>query len=118
MSFVCVLVFFFKQKTAYEMRISDWSSDVCSSDLLRADIFASHRHAEMPEARIDRHLHMRIGLPFGQRKQRSLGLVDRALRTRALPRDRLWRLEIGRGHIDALIAPHQAPPGLNRKRIV
>src|SRR3546814_3579958 len=29
---VCV-VFFFKQKTAYEMRISDWSSDVCSSDL-------------------------------------------------------------------------------------
>src|SRR3546814_12272196 len=28
-----VLIFFFKQKTAYEMRISDWSSDVCSSDL-------------------------------------------------------------------------------------
>src|SRR3546814_7680840 len=27
------LFFFFKQKTAYEMRISDWSSDVCSSDL-------------------------------------------------------------------------------------
>src|SRR3546814_8439523 len=31
---VFVLFFFFKQKTAYEMRISDWSSDVCSSDLL------------------------------------------------------------------------------------
>src|SRR3546814_14030170 len=30
------MFFFFKQKTAYEMRISDWSSDVCSSDLLRA----------------------------------------------------------------------------------
>src|SRR3546814_12208493 len=29
-----MIVFFFKQKTAYEMRISDWSSDVCSSDLL------------------------------------------------------------------------------------
>src|SRR3546814_18137827 len=29
-----LLFFFFKQKTAYEMRISDWSSDVCSSDLL------------------------------------------------------------------------------------
>src|SRR3546814_15826612 len=28
-----MLFFFFKQKTAYEMRISDWSSDVCSSDL-------------------------------------------------------------------------------------
>src|SRR3546814_3629451 len=36
-STMCVLVvfFFFKQKTAYEMRISDWSSDVCSSDLPR-----------------------------------------------------------------------------------
>src|SRR3546814_5165556 len=33
---VFVLFFFFKQKTAYEMRISDWSSDVCSSDLLSA----------------------------------------------------------------------------------
>src|SRR3546814_1368639 len=30
-----IFIFFFKQKTAYEMRISDWSSDVCSSDLLR-----------------------------------------------------------------------------------
>src|SRR3546814_8840727 len=29
-----MLFFFFKQKTAYEMRISDWSSDVCSSDLI------------------------------------------------------------------------------------
>src|SRR3546814_9123098 len=29
----CIGVFFFKQKTAYELRISDWSSDVCSSDL-------------------------------------------------------------------------------------
>src|SRR3546814_3918387 len=31
--YICFLFFFFKQKTAYEMRISDWSSDVCSSDL-------------------------------------------------------------------------------------
>src|SRR3546814_4599350 len=31
--YVFVFFFFFKQKTAYEMRISDWSSDVCSSDL-------------------------------------------------------------------------------------
>src|SRR3546814_4245612 len=33
-SCLILFVFFFKQKTAYEMRISDWSSDVCSSDLL------------------------------------------------------------------------------------
>src|SRR3546814_8265599 len=30
---MCLLFFFFKQRTAYEMRISDWSSDVCASDL-------------------------------------------------------------------------------------
>src|SRR3546814_9003683 len=36
----CVSVFFFKQKTAYEMRISDWSSDVCSSDLHGGEIVA------------------------------------------------------------------------------
>src|SRR3546814_2833941 len=36
---MCLLFFFLKQKTAYEMRISDWSSDVCSSDLFqRADL--------------------------------------------------------------------------------
>src|SRR3546814_9749755 len=38
MLFLFILCFFFfKQKTAYEMRISDWSSDVCSSDLDEAD---------------------------------------------------------------------------------
>src|SRR3546814_6533917 len=35
---IFLLFFFFKQKTAYEMRISDWSSDVCSSDLFGADV--------------------------------------------------------------------------------
>src|SRR3546814_2086435 len=43
---VCgLLFFFFKQKTAYEMRISDWSSDVCSSDLLAADLGHASAHA-------------------------------------------------------------------------
>src|SRR3546814_8299277 len=42
--FVFFLFFFFKQKTAYEMRISDWSSDVCSSDLrVRAAMMAIQR---------------------------------------------------------------------------
>src|SRR3546814_4560968 len=36
LSDVSFCIFFFKQKTAYEMRISDWSSDVCSSDLGRS----------------------------------------------------------------------------------
>src|SRR3546814_7140725 len=49
-SIVCVYsslfsfdIFFFKQKTAYEMRISDWSSDVCSSDLLLSKEFGGKR---------------------------------------------------------------------------
>src|SRR3546814_4266511 len=42
----CYVVFFFKQKTAYEMRISDWSSDVCSSDL-QAERQRRHRGAEV-----------------------------------------------------------------------
>src|SRR3546814_2188654 len=41
-----MLLFFFKQKTAYEMRISDWSSDVCSSDLQ-----SSRRTLDEPPAR-------------------------------------------------------------------
>src|SRR3546814_9013991 len=54
MSLCCCVFFFFKQKTAYEMRISDWSSDVCSSDLalsgamiaaLRAGIESAERKA-------------------------------------------------------------------------
>src|SRR3546814_18918580 len=46
------LFFFFKQKTAYEMRISDWSSDVCSSDLGQAKGTESHG-----KDRIHRHRH-------------------------------------------------------------
>src|SRR3546814_3439594 len=37
--FFCCSFFFFKQKTAYDIRISDWSSDVCSSDLLEVNGF-------------------------------------------------------------------------------
>src|SRR3546814_7097211 len=54
LSLVCVVVVrgvvfcFFKQKTAYEMRISDWSSDVCSSDLRRGT--ASFWRGARPEA--------------------------------------------------------------------
>src|SRR3546814_1923271 len=50
---MCMFFFFFKQKTAYEMRISDWSSDVCSSDLFRK--------AGMPASRIQACAHPRIG---------------------------------------------------------
>src|SRR3546814_9408063 len=50
--------FFFKQKTAYEMRISDWSSDVCSSDLLeyvwvRGQGEYGHDHASRTRRRVE-----------------------------------------------------------------
>src|SRR3546814_1169884 len=52
-----LFVFFFKQKTAYEMRISDWSSDVCSSDLqCRASL------PELPDAKRHRYIDT-LGLP-------------------------------------------------------
>src|SRR3546814_1869706 len=41
----CLFFFFFKQKTAYEMRISDWSSDVCSSDLAFSAVASVGRNA-------------------------------------------------------------------------
>src|SRR3546814_1300543 len=46
-----VFFFFFKQKTAYEMRISDWSSDVCSSDLHRRGADPGRRSAEARQPR-------------------------------------------------------------------
>src|SRR3546814_7948617 len=42
------MFFFFKQKTAYEMRISDWSSDVCSSDLMTGDLVKAMRACPQP----------------------------------------------------------------------
>src|SRR3546814_4158000 len=50
-----MVVFFFKQKTAYEMRISDWSSDVCSSDLIVMTLERLDRHARGDLA-VQRHL--------------------------------------------------------------
>src|SRR3546814_9935472 len=47
-SLLLLVFFFFKQKTAYEMRISDWSSDVCSSDLVTSH-FSFLRGASAPE---------------------------------------------------------------------
>src|SRR3546814_4881387 len=61
---VCSSVFFvvfFKQKTAYEMRISDWSSDVCSSDLQLKD-----RKADAPTSIAERDPGFRGGGPPGE----------------------------------------------------
>src|SRR3546814_10460949 len=53
--------FFFKQKTAYEMRISDWSSDVCSSDLATQDapVHENVKRALVEATELDTRLVMR-----------------------------------------------------------
>src|SRR3546814_10817737 len=59
MYYVCVLsvsFFFFKQKTAYDMRISDWSSDVCSSDLATSSAPSTRSRAEMTSAAAARYI--------------------------------------------------------------
>src|SRR3546814_4584573 len=71
---------FFKQKTAYEMRISDWSSDVCSSDLMLRGAMAEDRRAVddagegfEESRRADQRERRRIALPgFADRPCRSL----------------------------------------------
>src|SRR3546814_3526181 len=82
--FLCSFLFF-KQKTAYEMRISDWSSDVCSSDLLakiklargcrwnRRDIFVERQFGFLPNAGIlgvARFAFLLIGLRFRSAERR------------------------------------------------
>src|SRR3546814_7730056 len=66
--------FFFKQKTAYEMRISDWSSDVCSSDLdgcdqARGDLVGGAQA-------VDRYEQVALLVPLDQRRRLTLVEVE------------------------------------------
>ena len=62
---------FFKQKTAYEMRISDWSSDVCSSDLQPGNIVAHAPDAPAPALKpLRRDEHGKVRLAAGGREGR------------------------------------------------
>src|SRR3546814_4657009 len=80
-----MLFLFFKQKTAYEMRISDWSSDVCSSDLivLRIIFDLGHRALDEGVVRIRGRDRARIGDEGGRHL-----FVDPARRANAIGHDR------------------------------
>src|SRR3546814_9270627 len=72
-SLVLCFFFFFKQKTAYEMRISDWSSDVCSSDLVDhgAAIGKLHHRGGHGDAPLLLHLHpVRSGMAARSEERR------------------------------------------------
>src|SRR3546814_9123708 len=79
-SVVCVYVLlsrvvFCKQKTAYDMRISDWSSDVCSSDLHQ------RRQVEVTDM-IDSELHLETLRGAHQRTGHDAGIVDEQMQRR------------------------------------
>src|SRR3546814_8201825 len=92
--FVIVAFVFFKQKTAYEMRISDWSSDVCSSDLRLQHLRKSELDAEIASlgAKID-------GL------HRQLAANDRE--TEQIGRTALSKLELDGQRIEPLDAARE-----------
>src|SRR3546814_5129313 len=85
----CCCCFFCKQKTAYEMRISDWSLDVCSSDLhqrgdaVDAEGDAAVRRRAVPE-RVEQEAELGLGLLRADAQQ----LEHRALHRRAMDADR------------------------------
>src|SRR3546814_10565585 len=75
------LIFFFKQKTAYEMRISDWSSDVCSSDLGDIDVNIERTRiaADAQHLQINSPVHLRIdtrGVDAGEIERGCLDLLQ------------------------------------------
>src|SRR3546814_4814598 len=62
------MFFFFKQKTAYEMRISDWSSDVCSSDLEPLDLDARRIEVDQDHGLLPVNLCLRVGFAHQDRE--------------------------------------------------
>src|SRR3546814_2695461 len=96
------LFVFFKQKTAYEMRISDWSSDVCSLSVVlrRKSISKACFRERWCLASRDRRREVRMTTSIGA-VLRSTGLatIDRALLARAeKPRVKVWAGSIAVGH--------------------
>src|SRR3546814_3181302 len=105
------LLFFFKQKTEYEVRISDWSSDVCSSDLVADRLRPLGRPCFAAGKAVDRFIlpepgqrREDIGLTLGAKDGRAVGEVEMQVRRARLPGEaeeadhlpRLDPVEIGR----------------------
>src|SRR3546814_3328821 len=113
-----VSVFFFKQKTAYEMRISDWSSDVCSSDLLGVrQVDAVVTAQQTPLERV-REIGAALGVQINGQQSAQLQRAVRALERPILPpghspgQERLAELFIKntpeKHHADPRLSPAQA----------
>src|SRR3546814_2718871 len=94
---------FFKQKTAYEMRISDWSSDVCSSDLVDHDL--SLLVLLQPVDAADQR---RLPRPRGSAHHDALALVDREV-------DVLQHVKLAKPFVQAAHLDHQLVGDADRK---
>src|SRR3546814_10793302 len=99
-----IMFFFFKQKTAYEMRISDWSSDVCSSDLTQVGLVAPEGIQHLLRRTVGPHRAERL-LLAGELVQAdaalAMGLVDELVEIdHVATRARVWleqMLQLPRG---------------------
>src|SRR3546814_5974382 len=100
--FDCVwfLLFFFKQKTAYEMRISDWSSDVCSSDpeATAVDV-GEQRRCSSAWRFLQPVLHRSADLACERRAPFLAALADAPDMRAGAQRDGAAIEEIGRAHV-------------------
>src|SRR3546814_12017045 len=99
------MFFFFKQKTAYEMRISDWSSDVCSSDLSLATLpfalqWVLSMAATVPASLLMRRVGRKIGFTLGQ----GIGITAALIATYAIFAQDFWLFAFG----SALFGIHNA----------
>src|SRR3546814_13655822 len=111
-----MFVFFFKQKTAYEMRISDWSSDVCSSDLI-AVLWCNGEIGPIPEvlrataAEIDDH---RVGILVGRDVHTRLALAVHPRNRQPVSHDAGVLDDIG---VATKVLRDQAPRTPHRNRV-
>src|SRR3546814_12390153 len=110
-----ILLFLYKQKTAYEMRISDWSSDVCSSDLV-AGVAAT-----LPDVGILLGVLPTVALTAGLHSGRgAVAILAAAMVLQALEAlhirhwiDR-WGIEVGPSVVWIVVLPGYTLPGIGR----
>src|SRR3546814_1673873 len=121
-----VVIFVVKQKTAYEMRISDWSSDVCSSDLEKTEVVLQRLREGRLDAGVlalpvpDEHLHVEplfeedflLAVPCDHRLATTTGLVD----PKVLADEQVLLLEEGHCLRDQALAVCQMAGASERSR--
>src|SRR3546814_8837232 len=98
-------VFFFKQKTAYEMRIRDWSSDVCSSDLAEAGIDVRGKFVGRRHDRLQRGAHISVAMRLAARQRARITPQERKVGVQLLTkRHRSEERRVGKECVSTVIS--------------